>query len=290
MGNHRANRVDRRAASGIPQVVLPGRRRAVQEPSARSGLTKAFPSAPVLVGVAALAISAGGAVTSQAAPDLVNQVSQVTDEVDTSAAIATATVDRTEAQTAQVLRDREVVVSRDSRRDALEAKADEKLVEAAEAQAEQRNAALKQFRDAAEKQAAKIKMNQWVAPLSSYDISATFGASSGLWAYTHTGLDFAAPSGTSIKAVAGGVVTETGYDGSYGNKTVVTLDDGTEIWYCHQTSWLVSVGDVVRGGEAIGTVGSTGNSTGPHLHLEVRPGGGDPVDPFTSLLEHGVTP
>jgi murein DD-endopeptidase MepM/ murein hydrolase activator NlpD len=85
-------------------------------------------------------------------------------------------------------------------------------------------------------------------------------------------------------------VTETGYDGSYGNKTVVTLEDGTELWYCHQTSFLVDVGDVVRGGEAIGTVGSTGNSTGPHLHLEVRPGGGDPVDPFTALLEHGITP
>ena len=53
---------------------------------------------------------------------------------------------------------------------------------------------------------------------------------------------------------------------------------------------MVSVGDAVRGGEAIGTVGSTGNVTGPHLHLEVRPGAGDPVDPFTALLEHGVTP
>ena len=142
MGNHRATRVDRRGVSGIPQDVLPGRRRAVREPSARSGLTKVLPSAPVLVGVAALAISAGGAVTSQSAPDLVNRVSQVTDQVDTSAAIATATVDRTDAQAAQVLQDRQVVVSRDSRRDALEAKADQKLVEAAESQAEQRNAAL----------------------------------------------------------------------------------------------------------------------------------------------------
>jgi len=291
LGNHRATRVDRRAVSGIPEGAQPGRRRAVRQPAPRSGLKRALPSTPVLVGVAALAVSAGGAVTSQAAPGLVDQVSQVTSDLDASAAIGTAAAaSSAQGQAGAVVKDRQVVVSRDSRRDALEAKADERLVEAAEAQAEQRNAALKQFRDAAEKQAAKIKMNRWVLPLSDYRISATYGASSSLWAHTHTGLDFAAPSGTSIHAVAGGEVTQTGYDGSYGNKTVVTLDDGTEIWYCHQTSFLVNVGDVVRPGEVIGTVGSTGNSTGPHLHLEVRPGAGDPVDPFTALLQHGVTP
>jgi murein DD-endopeptidase MepM/ murein hydrolase activator NlpD len=287
MGNHRATRVDRRAHSGKSEKALPGRRRAARQPS---GLTKVLPSAPVLVGVAALAISAGGAVTSRTAPGLIDQVSQVANEVDASAAIGAAAVGTADAQTAQVLQDRQVVVSRDSRRDALEEKADAKLVEAAEAQAQQRNAALKQFRDAAEKQAAKIKTNQWVLPLSGYRLTGRFGASSSLWANTHTGLDFAAPSGSSIRAVAGGVVTETGYDGSYGNKTVITLDDGTEIWYCHQTSFLVNVGDTVRSGDVIGTVGSTGNSTGPHLHLEVRPGAGDPVDPFAALIQHGVTP
>ena len=83
--------------------------------------------------------------------------------------------------------------------------------------------------------------------------------------------------------IANGTVTQTGYDGAYGNKTVVTLDDGTEIWFCHQTSIYVSVGDTVRGGEVIGTVGATGNVTGSHLHLEVRPGGGGPVNPFERL-------
>jgi len=70
---------------------------------------------------------------------------------------------------------------------------------------------------------------------------------------------------------------------------LATLEDGTEIWYCHQTSFLVGVGDAVRGGETIGTVGSTGNSTGPHLHIEVRPGGGDPVDPYEAFIVHGLT-
>jgi murein DD-endopeptidase MepM/ murein hydrolase activator NlpD len=82
------------------------------------------------------------------------------------------------------------------------------------------------------------------------------------------------------------VVTEATYDGSYGNKTVITLEDGTEIWYCHQASLSVGVGQEVVAGEVIGAVGMTGNTTGPHLHLEVRPDGGDPIDPAAVLAAH----
>jgi murein DD-endopeptidase MepM/ murein hydrolase activator NlpD len=120
-------------------------------------------------------------------------------------------------------------------------------------------------------------------------ITATFGEY-GLWASYHTGLDFNGNNGDPIYSIANGVVTSSSYDGSYGNKTVITLDDGTEIWYCHQTDFLVSEGDVVRAGEQIGTIGSTGHVTGSHLHLEVRPGGGDPVDPYEAMLVHGLTP
>ena len=84
------------------------------------------------------------------------------------------------------------------------------------------------------------------------------------------------------------MVISAGYDGSYGNKTVVTLEDGTELWYCHQTSFVVSVGDTVRAGEVIGYVGSTGHVTGSHLHVEVHPGGGDPVDPYAAMQQHGL--
>jgi murein DD-endopeptidase MepM/ murein hydrolase activator NlpD len=85
-------------------------------------------------------------------------------------------------------------------------------------------------------------------------------------------------------------VTSVGYDGSYGNKTVVTLEDGTELWYCHQTAYAVASGQEIRAGEVIGSVGSTGNVTGPHVHIEVRPGAGDPVDPYAAMLAHGVQP
>ncbi len=168
--------------------------------------------------------------------------------------------------------------------------ADARLKAAAEEQAAERNAELKSLGKAAEQRASEIAKNQWHLPTSGYRLTARFGMAGGLWSSNHTGLDFATPSGTPIVAVANGVITETGSAGAYGNQTVQTLDDGTEIWYCHQTEIGVNVGDRVIGGQQIGTVGSTGNSTGPHLHLEVRPGGGDPVDPYQALVFHGVTP
>jgi len=126
-----------------------------------------------------------------------------------------------------------------------------------------------------------------VAPVSGYRLTGEFGDVSGLWSTVHTGLDFATAEGSPIYAVQNGVLS-TGYDGAYGNKTVLRLDDGTELWFCHQSAFDVSVGQSVSAGEVIGYVGSTGNVTGPHLHLEVRPGGGDPVDPYAALAALGV--
>ncbi len=277
MGNHRAHRGPGRDLSAAP---VAGRRKAEKHSAGRPFL-RALPSAPIVAGVAALALSAGGAVNA-ADTDLVGTVTPQSGISATAGGISLAGL--------APIRSRDAIVSRDSRRVAKSDAASKKLIAQAEAQAEQQHAALQQFAKAAEKQSAKIKANLWGLPMDSYRITATFGMSSYLWSSVHTGLDFSAPTGTAIHSIANGVVTETGYDGSYGNKTVVTLEDGTELWYCHQTSILVSIGDAVRGGETIGTVGSTGNVTGPHLHLEVRPGAGDPVDPFSALLEHGVNP
>ncbi|HSV40830.1 MAG TPA: M23 family metallopeptidase [Nocardioidaceae bacterium] len=129
--------------------------------------------------------------------------------------------------------------------------------------------------------------DRFVSPVSGYRLTARFGAS-GLWASSHTGLDFAAPTGTAIRSITSGVVTEVAYAGSYGYRTIVRNDDGVEFWYCHQTSTDVGVGQRVMPGDFVGTVGSTGNVTGPHLHLEVRPGPDSPVDPFAFLAQHGV--
>lgn len=131
---------------------------------------------------------------------------------------------------------------------------------------------------------------QVVLPVASYRLTGRFGDRSSLWSTVHTGLDFAAPTGTPIRAIAAGRVVSTGFDGPYGNKTVVRLPDGTELWFCHQSSIAVHAGERVRPGEVIGEVGSTGNVTGPHVHLEVHPGGGDPVDPMPWLQARGLRP
>lgn len=256
----------------------PGRR-AHRHSAPRGPLFRGLPSPPILIGVAALAISAGGAITAAngGLDDQAPRFSQA------SALSGASDVSRVS------LLDRETV-SRDSRRDALDDRADAKLVAEVEDQARQRDAALAKLTQLAQQQADKLRLNQWVLPLSGYRLTASFGQYSGLWSHYHTGLDFAAPSGTPIVAIANGVVTSVGYDGAYGNKTVITLDDGTELWFCHQTSYTVSAGQEVRAGEVIGYVGSTGNVTGPHLHLEVRPGAGDPVDPYEAMVVHGLTP
>ena len=184
---------------------------------------------------------------------------------------------------------RDSVVTRDSSRDALEDAAGGKLAAKVEQQAEQRNAELSNLAAAAEKHAKVLEKNLWQLPLAGYRLTARFGET-GLWATYHTGLDLAAPAGTPLVAIANATVTSAGYDGAYGNKTVLTLEDGTELWYAHQTSISVSAGETVTAGQTIGTVGSTGNVTGPHLHLEVRPGGGDPVDPYAALIARGITP
>jgi murein DD-endopeptidase MepM/ murein hydrolase activator NlpD len=241
---------------------------------------------PTVAGALALAVAAGGAVTAGAGQASAHEASGRSAnglKAPTSTEFDTLGIDRS-------LDDRQRAISRDSERDAQRDAADEELQSAVESQARQRNAALSSLAKSAERQASKIARNLWVLPTTRYHLTARFGMSGGLWSSNHTGLDFAAPSGTPIVAVANGTITKTGYDGAYGNKTVETLKDGTEIWYCHQSAISVQTGDRIRGGHRIGNIGSTGNVTGPHLHLEVRPGGGDPVDPYSALVYHGLKP
>jgi Peptidase family M23/Putative peptidoglycan binding domain len=100
----------------------------------------------------------------------------------------------------------------------------------------------------------------------------------------HTGLDFPEPMGTPIHAGGVGVVSFAGFNtGGYGNLVVISHRLGFESWYAHQSRIIVSVGQSVVGGQTIGYVGSTGHSTGPHLHFEVRHFG-TPIDPTPYLL------
>jgi murein DD-endopeptidase MepM/ murein hydrolase activator NlpD len=262
------------AVAAPPEPARPGARRASRRPR--------VPSMPLLAGVAVLAISAGGAL--QAMHPALPQAA-----ADGHLSPASARSGAGAFGSQGVLEGRNAPVSRSADRQALSAG---QLRAAADAQAKQRDQVLSTLRGKAEKQAAEIKRHQWVLPITPgvYHLTARFGDYSALWADFHTGLDFAAPTGTPIMAVAAGKITDVAYSGAYGNRTVETLPDGTELWYCHQNEFGTQVGASVTPGEVIGYVGSTGNVTGPHLHLEVHPGGGDAVDPYPALVAHGLYP
>lgn len=108
-----------------------------------------------------------------------------------------------------------------------------------------------------------------VKPISGI-ITSRYGVSSSIRRSTHTGLDIAASSGTPIKVIADGTVTFAKYSGSYGNLVKVSHGNGVETWYAHTSKMYVTVGQEVKAGDVIAAVGSTGNSTGAHLHLEIR--------------------
>ena len=104
-------------------------------------------------------------------------------------------------------------------------------------------------------------------------ITSRFGHISSRRSGAHTGTDIACPQGTPIKAVASGTVTFAARNGSYGNLIKVSHGNGVETWYAHCTELYGVVGQQVNAGDVIATVGSTGNSSGNHLHLEVRVNG-----------------
>lgn len=101
-------------------------------------------------------------------------------------------------------------------------------------------------------------------------ISSRYGVSSKIRVSTHTGLDIAAKTGTPINVIADGTVTFAAKSGSYGNLVKVDHGNGVESWYAHTSKMYVTAGQKVKAKDVIAAVGNTGNSTGPHLHLEVR--------------------
>ncbi|MFC8506190.1 M23 family metallopeptidase [Streptomyces sp. NPDC057411] len=170
------------------------------------------------------------------------------------------------------------------------AEATAKAEAAAKAEAEAKKKA--EAEAAAKAEAARLAAlaASYSLPTSSYTITSTFGEAGSMWSSGyHTGLDFAAPTGTPVKAVHGATVKSAGWSGAYGYRIVLELEDGTEIWYCHLSSMTVGVGQSVGTGDTIGRVGATGNVTGPHLHLEVHTPSGGGIDPADWLRSKGLT-
>lgn len=160
-----------------------------------------------------------------------------------------------------------------------EARQDVKALEAIEDELERRSQAIQAA--LAIYTGGKAPSGRLIWPTSGGTISSGFGPRGGR---QHTGIDIPRPYGTPIYAAADGAVVQvnTGYGGGYGNYIVIYHGGGISTLYAHNSRNAVSVGQKVRAGQIIGYVGSTGNSTGPHLHFEVRVNG-SPVNPLGDL-------
>ncbi|MFF4755178.1 M23 family metallopeptidase [Streptomyces sp. NPDC002514] len=135
----------------------------------------------------------------------------------------------------------------------------------------------------------------WVDPVQRYTLTAGFNQAGGMWKARHSGQDFAVPIGTDVVAAHEGVVVKAGGYGAgdgpaYGNAIVIRHSNGTYSQYAHLSRVDVRIGQAVRTGQHIARSGNTGNTTGPHLHFEIRttPNYGSAIDPVTFLRSHGV--
>lgn len=125
----------------------------------------------------------------------------------------------------------------------------------------------------------------------SYTLGAGFGESGDLWEVNHTGQDFVATCGTPVVAVTAGIAeissAETAWAGL--NHVKITAADGTQTWYAHMSGVTIATGQTARAGQQVGYVGTEGNSTGCHLHLEVRDAGQSSIDPLAWLRAGGIS-
>ncbi|ASQ96113.1 M23 family metallopeptidase [Streptomyces sp. 11-1-2] len=143
--------------------------------------------------------------------------------------------------------------------------------------------------------AKKAPASDWQTPVDKFSIGAAFGLAGNLWSHNHSGQDFVVPTGTPVHAAHEGVVVKAGPNGggdgpAYGNAIVIKHDNATYSQYAHLSRIDVRIGQTVTEGQQIGLSGSTGNSTGPHLHFEIRttPNYGTAVEPLKFLRDHGV--
>ncbi|MFF9217340.1 M23 family metallopeptidase [Streptomyces viridosporus] len=142
-------------------------------------------------------------------------------------------------------------------------------------------------------QAAAKKQASWVDPVKNYQLTASFAQNGGMWASKHSGQDYAVPTGTPVHATHGGTVVKAGPNGAgdgpaYGNAVVINHGNGVYSQYAHLSQVNVKVGQIVKTDQQIALSGNTGNSSGPHLHFEIRttPNYGSAINPMQFLNSH----
>ncbi|WP_329380452.1 M23 family metallopeptidase [Streptomyces sp. NBC_01351] len=266
-GNAKANAKAANAKAGSAKAGNSRRR----TPAKRSALlTVAVPSACVM-GVAGVAAASVGGLTG---------TEKSSEDTTTMAAPDPASVKPVAANTK--LDTQLAALSADAGDFADRASRTQERIDLRERQEEEKK---KKAEEAAAKEAARPK---FALPVSQQGLSASYGQSGGMWMSVHTGIDFPVSYGTPVMAATDGTV-RTQYNSAYGNMAIVTAPDGTETWYCHLSSTKIR-GGKVKAGDVIAYSGNSGNSTGPHLHFEVRPGGGSAIDPLSWLRSHGLDP
>lgn len=232
-----------------------------------------------VVGIAALATA--GVVGTTASPALAADSEAVTATgLAQAVALDTTLAEQIDAQAKAQQRQADVAAKAKAKAEAeAKRKAEARAKEAREAEAR------------AARAAERARLNSFRLPVAGSHVTTGYRSGGALWSSgTHSGVDFQAASGTSVVAVGAGTVVEAGWGGAYGNNIVLRMKDGTYTQYGHLSSIGVSVGRSVGPGERIGLSGSTGNSTGPHLHFEARttPEYGSDMDPVAYLRAHGV--
>jgi hypothetical protein len=254
--------------SGPPARPAGSRRRRSARPKRSALLTVAVPSVCVMGVTAVAAASVSGVgdeaedTAAQAAPDAASAVK------------SEAANSKLDTQLAGLSDEAEGFADRASR---TQERID--LKERQEAERKRKEA------EAARKEAMRPK---FALPVAQQGLSAYYGQAGINWMSLHTGLDFPVSYGTPVMAATDGTV-RTQWNSAYGNMAIVTAPDGTETWYCHLSSTRIRSG-YVKAGDTIAYSGNSGNSTGPHLHFEVRPAGGAAIDPLPWFRAQGLDP
>jgi murein DD-endopeptidase MepM/ murein hydrolase activator NlpD len=166
----------------------------------------------------------------------------------------------------------------------------EQRKEAAQRAEQRKEAARREARARAEAAAARERerreaAHSWVQPVNGMHYTSGFGYR---WGRLHAGSDFSVPVGTPVLAMSSGTVTSVSYNATSGNRVEIEYWDGTVSYYFHLSARSAVPGEGVAPGEVVGYSGNTGRSTGPHLHLEIHPGGGAPINPMPWLSAHGL--
>ncbi|MFT2019786.1 peptidoglycan DD-metalloendopeptidase family protein [Streptomyces sp. 796.1] len=268
----------RQQADAVAGTAPPARRdgnRGRRRPSARSRrsalLTVAVPSVAVM-GVAAVAAASVSGVGGDGDDKKTDKAAQAVP--DRPQVQPTAANSKLDTQLAGLTEKADNFANRASRT--------QERIDLKERQAAERK---RKIAEAARKEAMRPKFS---LPVQQHGLSAMYGQAGLNWMSLHTGIDFPVDGGTPVMAATDGTV-RTQFNTAYGNMAIVTSPDGTETWYCHLSSTKLRSG-TVQAGDTIAYSGDSGNSTGPHLHFEVRPGGGSAVDPLTWLRGHGLDP